>query len=205
LEDLLLSELSKETDVPLVDNEPLIRVLEDAKYKSTKIGNDLEVAKETGISIEANRLDYTDVAKRGAILFFAMTSLSSISKMYEYSLTSYLVVFKNGLEMSKKDNVLPARLRMIKDKLTQLFYEFVCMGIFEAHKLIFSFQMTTMIMDGDSTLDRKELDFFLKGNTSLDEVERNPIKWLNDASWKDCVKLNSNGGAFEGLLESVKD
>jgi dynein heavy chain len=79
------------------------------------------------------------------------------------------------------------------------------MGIFEAHKLIFSFQMTTMIMDGDSTLDRKELDFFLKGNTSLDEVERNPIKWLSDASWKDCVKLDSNKGAFEGLLESVKD
>ena len=101
--------------------------------------------------------------------------------MYEYALTSYLVVFKNGLEMSKKDNVLPARLRMIKDKLTQLFYEFVCMGIFEAHKLIFSFQMTTMIMDGDSLLDRQELDFFLKGNTSLDEVERNPLKWMGDA------------------------
>jgi len=43
-------------------------------------------------------MDYTDVAKRGAILFFAMTSLSSISSMYEYSLTSYLVVFKGGLE-----------------------------------------------------------------------------------------------------------
>jgi len=86
---LLLSELSKETDVPLVDNEPLIRVLEDAKTKSLRIGNDLEVAKETTLQIEANRLDYTDVAKRGAILFFAMTSLSSISQMYEYSLTSY--------------------------------------------------------------------------------------------------------------------
>jgi len=55
------------------------------------------------------------------------------------------------------------------------------MGIFEAHKLIFSFQMTTMIMDGDSLLDRQELDFFLKGNTSLDEVERNPLKWMGDA------------------------
>jgi len=39
-------------------------------------------------------MDYTDVAKRGAILFFAMTSLSAISSMYEYSLTSYNVVFK---------------------------------------------------------------------------------------------------------------
>jgi len=45
LEDLLLSELAKESDVPLVDNEPLIKVLEDAKTKSVKIANDLEVAK----------------------------------------------------------------------------------------------------------------------------------------------------------------
>jgi dynein heavy chain len=47
LEDLLLSELSKKSDVPLVDNEPLIKILETAKEKSINIGNSLEVAKET--------------------------------------------------------------------------------------------------------------------------------------------------------------
>lgn len=36
---------------------------------------------------------YTNVAKRGAVLFFTMSGLSSISEMYEYSLTSYLAVF----------------------------------------------------------------------------------------------------------------
>lgn len=46
--------------------------------------------------------------------------------------------------------------------------------------------MTTMIMDGDGTLDRQELDFFLKGNTSLEAVDRkNPYKWLSAAGWKD--------------------
>jgi dynein heavy chain len=75
----LLSELSKESDVPLVDNEPLIKVLGDAKSKSIKIAKDLEIAAETGITIEASRQDYTNVAKRGAILFFCMTGLSSIS------------------------------------------------------------------------------------------------------------------------------
>jgi len=64
------------------------------------------------------------------------------------------------------------------------------MGIFEAHKLVFSFQMTTMIMNGEQELVHKELDFFLKGNTSLDEVDKNPISWLSDASWKDAVKLD---------------
>lgn len=133
-----------------------------------------------------------------------MSGLSSISGMYEYSLNSYNVIFRNGLELSKKDNVLPARIRFIIEKLTALFYEFVCMGIFEAHKLVFSFQMTTMIMNGENELVRKELDFFLKGNTSLDEVERNPIKWLGDASWKDAVMLDSLGGPFNGFLENVK-
>jgi dynein heavy chain len=45
----------------------------------------------------------------------------------------------NGLETSKKDNVLQARLRFIIDKVTTLVYEFTCMGIFEKHKLMFSF------------------------------------------------------------------
>lgn len=58
LEDTLLSELSKETDVPLVDNEPLIEVLENAKTKSVKIANDLENAKITSEDIEQNRLSY---------------------------------------------------------------------------------------------------------------------------------------------------
>jgi len=35
-------------------------------------------------------------------------------------------------------------------------------------------------MDGDSSLNRTELDFFLKGNTSLDDVDRNPLKWMSD-------------------------
>jgi dynein heavy chain len=39
-------------------------------------------------------------------LFFAMTGLSAISEMYEYSLSSYLVVFKNALETARKDNIL---------------------------------------------------------------------------------------------------
>lgn len=59
--------------------------------------------------------------------------------MYEYSLSSYLTVFKNALETARKDNILQNRLRNIKEKLTQLVYEFTCMGIFERHKLMFSF------------------------------------------------------------------
>lgn len=170
--------------------------MENAKTKSVKIANDLENAKVTAEDIEQNRFGYQSVAKRGAILFFALTGLSAISSMYEYSLSSYLIVFMRALETSMKDNVLQARLRSITEKLTQLVYEFTCMGIFERHKLMFSFQMTTMIMDGDNELNKEDMDFFLKGNTSLDQVEKAPFKWISKNGWKDAVRLNEMGGVF---------
>lgn len=186
LEDTLLSELSKKTDIPLVDNEPLIQTLDNTKSKATEIAEAIENAKETAKIIDESRESYKGVAKRGAILFFAMQGLSAISEMYEYSLNSYLTVFMNALATARKDNILQNRLKNITDRLTTLVYEFTCMGIFETHKLMFSFQMTTMIMDGDGVLDKGELDFFLKGNTSLDAVPRqNPYKWLSAAGWKD--------------------
>lgn len=58
-----------------------------------------------------------------------------------------------ALATSRKDSILNNRLKNIKEKLTQLIYEFVCMGIFETHKLMYSFQMVTMIMDGDNLLN----------------------------------------------------
>merc|ERR1719409_2143070 len=101
--------------------------------------------------------------------------------MYEYSLSSYMSVYMNSLSNSRKDNILNNRLRNIREKLTQLVYDFTCMGIFERHKLMYSFQMVTMIMDGDNVLNKKELDFFLKGNTSLEATEsKKPYPWLSE-------------------------
>lgn len=106
LEDTLLSELSKETDIPLVDNVPLIDTLNDAKTKSVEISAALEQAAITNADIEVNRSSYSEVAWRGSILFFSITGLSSINDMYEYSLGSYMTVFMNGLQLSRKDSIL---------------------------------------------------------------------------------------------------
>jgi len=190
--------------VPIVQNEPLIETLEGAKAKATKIEHDLQQAKQTSLEIEQSCDSYKPVAKRGAILFFALTGLSAISEMYEYSLSSYLTVFNNSLATSKKDNVLQARIRFIIEKMTQLVYEFTCMGIFEKHKLMFSFQMTTMIMDGEEELNREEMDFFLKGNTSLDAVEQKPHKWMSNNGWKDAIKLQEFGGCWSSLIDDIR-
>lgn len=110
----------------------------------------------------------------------------------------------NALSTSRKDNILQNRLRNIKDKLTMLVYDFTCMGIFEKHKLMYSFQMVTMIMDGANELNRPELDFFLKGNTSLDAVERKkPGPWISDNGWKDMQKLETLGEEWTGFVDNL--
>jgi dynein heavy chain len=72
----------------------LIKVLEETKSKSVKIAQAIEDGKVTGKLIEENRQVFIPAALRGSILFFVMTGLTAVSKMYEYSLTSYLEVFK---------------------------------------------------------------------------------------------------------------
>lgn len=58
--------------------------------------------------------------------------------------------------------VLSNRLRNMIATITVQLYDYTCLGIFERHKLMFSFQMTTMLMDGDGRLHRPSLNFFLK-------------------------------------------
>jgi dynein heavy chain len=144
-------------------------------------------------------------AKSEAILFFVMCSLSIISQMYEYSLNSYVIVFNNSLRDAKKNPVLEARLRSIINKLTLNVYQYTCLGIFEQHKLMFLFQMTIIIKDEEEVFNQKELDFFLKGNTSLDQINRpKPYKWVPDQGWKDLQKLITIGNEFNNLIDDLE-
>jgi dynein heavy chain len=104
-------------------------------------------------------------------------------------------------------------------------YEFACMGIFEKHKLMFSLQMTMMILDGAAhagaspvpcrhavlvagagKLDRPALDFFIKGNVSLEGVaEKKPVEWLNEQGWKDLHRLSKLSEAYAPLVASLTE
>ena len=66
--------------------------------------------------------------------------------------------------------------------------------------------MTTMIMDGDGDLNKVELDFFLKGNTSLDAVSReNPYPaWLSANGWKDLQKLLVLGPDWVKIIDDIE-
>jgi dynein heavy chain len=205
LEDTLLRELSSSTG-NILDNEELIATLEETKNKATEIGIKLELSSFTKDEISKARAVYTPVALRGSIMYFAMSALSTIMKMYEISLSSFLNVFHTSLDKAKRDVVLDKRLRYMIQSITEMMYDYTCTGIFERHKLMFSFQMTCMIMAAANELNRLELEFFLKGDTSLEgasQVRPESLSWMSSAGWKDLLCLSKLNDSFSNILEDV--
>ena len=199
LEDVLLYELANATG-NILDNTELISTLEKTKTKAVEIGEKLVEARATGDEIDIACASYRPVAKRGSILFFVLTELSTLDNMYEVSLALYMVVFLQSLDSAEQDAILDNRLENIVATLTYDCYSYMCRGIFETHKLMFSFQMALQIQAGDGLLERQQLDFFLKGNLSLEKAkEPPPADWFPESGWHDLQRLITMGEQFEAM------
>ncbi|KAK1328247.1 hypothetical protein QTO34_011819 [Cnephaeus nilssonii] len=180
LEDSLLRELATSTG-NMLDNVELVQTLEETKSKAT----------ETALDIDRLRDGYRPAARRGAILFFVLSEMALVTTMYQYSLSAFLDVFGLSLKKSLPDSILMKRLRNIMDTLTFNIYNYGCTGLFERHKLLFSFNMTIKIEQAEGRVPQEELEFFLKGNISLEKNKRKkPCAWLPDQGWEDIMLLS---------------
>ncbi|XP_062273833.1 dynein axonemal heavy chain 10 [Scomber scombrus] len=189
LGDSLLRELATSSG-NMLDNTELVYTLEITKSKASEVFEKLKLAEKTSVDIDKLRDGYRHAAKRGAILFFVLTEMALVNTMYQYSLASYLEVFDFSLRKSLPDSVLPQRLKNIMNTLTYNVYNYGCTGLFERHKLLFSFNMTIKIEQAEGRVPQEELEFFIKGNLSLEKSNRKkPLDWLPDQGWEDIVKL----------------
>ncbi|KAM5237710.1 dynein axonemal heavy chain 10 [Ctenodactylus gundi] len=190
LEDALLRELATSTG-NMLDNAELVHTLEDTKAKATEVSEKLKLAERTAQDIDRLRDGYRPAARRGAILFFVLSEMALVNSMYQYSLIAFLEVFGLSLKKSLPDSILVKRLRNIMDTLTFNIYNYGCTGLFEKHKLLFSFNMTIKIEQAEGRVPQEELDFFLKGNISLERSKRKkPCTWLPDQGWEDITLLS---------------
>ncbi|KAI4568749.1 hypothetical protein MJG53_014367 [Ovis ammon polii x Ovis aries] len=190
LEDSLLRELATSTG-NMLDNVELVQTLEETKSKAMEVSEKLKLAEKTALDIDRLRDGYRPAARRGAILFFVLSEMALVNSMYQYSLIAFLEVFGLSLKKSLPDSILMKRLRNIMDTLTFNIYNYGCTGLFERHKLLFSFNMTIKIEQAEGRVPQEELDFFLKGNISLEKSKRTkPCAWLSDQGWEDIMLLS---------------
>ncbi|XP_066140827.1 dynein axonemal heavy chain 10 [Euwallacea fornicatus] len=200
LEDSLLRELSTTTG-NILDNVELVTTLENTKTKATEVIEELKLASQTSKDIDKLRNVYRPVAKRGAILFFTLSDMAVVNAMYQYSLSSYLETYACSLKKALPHIVPEHRLSNIITMLTKNVYDDGCTGMFEKHKLLFSFQLAVRLEQGAGVVTQTELDFFIKGSMSLETpLTECPASWITNQGWENVLKLSRDFPSPFGTL-----
>ncbi|KAG7222943.1 hypothetical protein INR49_015970 [Caranx melampygus] len=145
------------------------------------------------------------MATRGSVLYFVIASLSEIDPMYQFSLKYFKQVFNSTIETSEKSNVLEERLQILLDQILLNSYINVSRGLFEQHKLIYSFMLCIEIMRQRGEISDGEWLYFLRGAASLekDYAERPDVPWLSDFYWRTCCELEDTLPCFKGISEEI--
>ena len=193
----------------ILDDEVLIATLNDSKVTSTAIGVRLAEAEKTEASITEAREKYRPAAIRGSVIFFVIADMANIDPMYQYSLGYFKQLFVDCITRSEPSSDLSTRLKNISDFSTLTIYTSVARGLFEKHKLVFSFMLCSEIMRQRGDISDLEWNFFLRGSTGgLDEKKRPPrptnLPWLHDHLWNAMVVLEMCLPAiFTGLCADI--
>jgi dynein heavy chain len=214
LENLILRLLSEATG-SLLDDDELVKTLQSSKTTSIEVNEQLAVAEATEIKIDTAREGYRNAAIRSAICFFALNALNRVDPMYQFSLDAYVGLFEMSITNSRSDEVAAddqaGRCKAINSYHTYAVYKYVCRGLFEKHKLLFSFQMCSAIMMADKKINVEEYEFLVYGGTVLDREGQRPNPsdgWLDAASWdnlNELEKLPAFQGLASGFDQTVRD
>jgi dynein heavy chain len=207
LEDEILRLLSDSTG-SLLDDESLVTTLQNSKVTSEEVKEQLEVAEVTEKKIDIAREGYRSAAVRASIIYFVLMDLGLVDSMYQFSLDAYVILFNQSIELSRggPSSDVSARCKSINTFHTLAVYNYTCRGLFERHKLLFSFQMGVKILQNEGRVPLDEYTFLLFGGTVLNKAEQrtNPCAaWVMEANWDNVTELEKLA-AFEGLAGSFE-
>ncbi|CAM5115591.1 unnamed protein product [Eretmochelys imbricata] len=189
----------------ILDKEELINTLQESKVTSGAIKTRLKEAESTEEKINAAREKYRPVATRGSVMYFVIASLSEIDPMYQFSLKYFKQLFNTTIETSEKNNNLQQRLAILLSQTLYATYTNVSRGLFEQHKLIYSFMLCIEIMRQREELTDTEWNFFLRGSAGLDKQRpaKPDVPWLEDTTWFMCCDLEETLPSFQGIQNEI--
>ncbi|XP_014680873.1 PREDICTED: dynein heavy chain 2, axonemal-like [Priapulus caudatus] len=205
LEDEILR-LLNEAQGSLLDDEALVNTLQNSKTTSKEVEEQLLISEETEIKIDAAREGYRSCAQRASILFFVLNDMGRIDPMYQFSLDAYIDLFNMSIDKSQRSTELEERIQHLNDYHTYAVYRYTCRGLFERHKLLFSFQMCAKITEVAGKLNIDEYNFFLRGGVVLDKEGQmdNPCPlWIVNSSWDNITELDKLTN-FHGIATSFE-
>jgi dynein heavy chain len=197
IEDSILRLLSAEGNI--LESRELIDTLESSKSTSEEINLKMNEAKVTEKEIDEARASYRRYAQRASILFFCVAELATVDPMYQFSLLWFQNLATMGIRNAMFAEEQDERLDNLIDYFTFSLYQAVCRGLFEMHKLMFSFSLVIKLHSSRSMIEPQTLRFLLTGSTSVVEGQPNPApEWLGSKEWQELTAL-SKMQVFKGI------
>ncbi len=112
-----------------------------------------------------------------------MNDMGRVDPMYQFSLDAYVQLFSASIDKSLKHPRLEERIGYLNDYHTFAVYQYTCRGLFERHKLLFSFQMCAKILEAASKLNLDEYNFFLRGGMVSIAYSCSISKYIFECMW----------------------
>ena len=136
--------------------------------------------------------------------------------MYQYSLSYFTRLFNHCLEASEASADLPTRLHNLLAFTTEFMYRTVCRGLFEAHRLLFSFLICTAIKRDCDQISLPAWEFLLRGppvaaagdRTAAPASRQLPsalTSWVTPVAWSTLQSLERVVPELTGLILSISD
>jgi dynein heavy chain len=211
IEDKILQILSASSG-NILEDETAVETLKTSKVLANNISEKQAVAEQTESNINAVRQSYAPVAFSSQVLFFCITDLANIEPVYQYSLTWFSNLFVSSIKNSEKGKDVQTRLEHLSKHFTLSLYRNICRSLLEKDKLLFSFLLTTRVMQGKESIDVSELFFLLSGGSgNVDELPSNVPDWITPKIWESVCRLchleqyNSFREDFLSQLQSWQD
>uniref|UniRef100_A0A7S1KLM8 Cytoplasmic dynein 2 heavy chain 1 n=1 Tax=Percolomonas cosmopolitus TaxID=63605 RepID=A0A7S1KLM8_9EUKA len=175
LEKQLLDKLSS-TDNLLQDTS-LIASLDKIKSSSQEIKENLEKSQQVKADIETSRNAYRPFAKDGSTLFFLIRDLPKLNRMYQFSLGSFLKLFRSALEGTPSSNDLAQRIDQLAKHLRTLAFNFCSRSLFKNDRLLFAMHMCKGLYP--ETIDEDRWNYFIGNmmNAETKSIIFSPPKW----------------------------
>lgn len=190
----------------ILDDEELVETLNESKETSIVVGARLIDAEKTEEMITLEREKYRPLAAKGAVLFFVVSSLAEIDPMYQFSLRYFTNVFCSVLDDEQDKMDFEKRLHFLMIEETRAIFSNIGRGLFERHKLIFSFLIATAVEKHEGRLTEAEIDFLLRGPVGFRaEIKVKPETLLrfSEKQWISCLHLEYEFEAFQGLTSHL--
>ena len=184
----------------ILDDEALINTLADSKRFSTIIKQRLADAEVTEAEIKEARLSYLSAATRGSIIYFVIADLAQTDPMYQYSLQQFKVKFSKFIQDSEKHDDLATRLGLIIEYSTKAMFKFVCGGLFEKDKILFSALLVFQILRNAGQIAGPEWTLLVRGPGIVDrdlQPTRPHQEVITEPMWDLLCKLESDVGLAE--------